>query len=139
MPDFSNIIYEKKGRIACVTINRPQRMNAVDPATSRELRKLLEEPVGAEEMTKVRDYSVGSFRLSPETPMALGQRAGGLLLTMGEIEPVESVVEKVQAITADDVLRVARRIVQTDKLVLAVVGPDVESEELAELLATTAA
>jgi len=37
MPDFSNIIYEKKGRIAYVTINRPQRMNAVDPATSREL------------------------------------------------------------------------------------------------------
>jgi len=37
MPDFTNIIYEKKGRIAYVTINRPQRMNAVDPATSREL------------------------------------------------------------------------------------------------------
>ena len=37
MPDFSNIIYEKKGRIAYVTINRPQRMNAVDPTTSREL------------------------------------------------------------------------------------------------------
>jgi len=37
MPDFANIIYEKKGRIAYVTINRPQRMNAVDPDTSREL------------------------------------------------------------------------------------------------------
>jgi enoyl-CoA hydratase/carnithine racemase len=37
MSDFTNIIYEKKGRIAYVTINRPQRMNAVDPATSREL------------------------------------------------------------------------------------------------------
>lgn len=34
---FTNIIYEKKGRIAYVTLNRPQRMNAVDPATSREL------------------------------------------------------------------------------------------------------
>ncbi|MCJ7509279.1 MAG: hypothetical protein MUP14_00090 [Dehalococcoidia bacterium] len=64
--------------------------------------------------------------------------AGELLLTMGEIEPIESVVEKLQAITADDILRVARRIVQAGKLVLAVVGPDVESEELAELLATTA-
>jgi predicted Zn-dependent peptidase len=58
---------------------------------------------------------------------------------MGEIEPVESVVEKLQAITADDVLRVARRIVQAGKLVLSVVGPDVENEDLAELLAATAA
>jgi E-phenylitaconyl-CoA hydratase len=37
MPDFANIIYEKKGRIAYVTINRPERMNAVDPDTSGEL------------------------------------------------------------------------------------------------------
>jgi enoyl-CoA hydratase/carnithine racemase len=37
MPDFTNILYEKKGRIAYVTLNRPQRMNAVDPNTSREL------------------------------------------------------------------------------------------------------
>jgi predicted Zn-dependent peptidase len=90
-------------------------------------------------MTKARDYTVGGFRLSLETPMALGQRAGELLLTMGEIEPIESVVEKLRAITADDILRVARRIVQAGKLVLAVVGPDVESDELAELLAATAA
>jgi E-phenylitaconyl-CoA hydratase len=38
MPDFSSIIYEKKGRIAVITINRPDRMNAVDPQTSQELR-----------------------------------------------------------------------------------------------------
>lgn len=38
MPDFENIIYEKKGRIAVITINRPERMNAIDPQTSEELR-----------------------------------------------------------------------------------------------------
>jgi E-phenylitaconyl-CoA hydratase len=37
MPDFKNIIYEKKGRIAVITINRPERMNAIDPQTSQEL------------------------------------------------------------------------------------------------------
>jgi len=39
MADFTNITYEKKGRIAYVTINRPERMNAVDPDTSRELKQ----------------------------------------------------------------------------------------------------
>jgi enoyl-CoA hydratase/carnithine racemase len=34
---FQNIIYEKKGRLATVTINRPERLNAIDPATSQEL------------------------------------------------------------------------------------------------------
>jgi predicted Zn-dependent peptidase len=112
----------------------PQNLKEAARVIVDELRKLVEEPVSEEEMTKVRDYAVGSFRLSLETPMALGQRAGELLLTMGEIEPIESVVEKLRAITADDILRVARRIVQAGKLVLAVVGPDVKSEELAELV-----
>jgi predicted Zn-dependent peptidase len=70
--------------------------------------------------------------------MTLGQRAGDLLLTMGEIESIESLVEKLQAVTPDDILRVARRIVQAGKLVLSAVGPDVQSEELAELVAATA-
>jgi predicted Zn-dependent peptidase len=117
----------------------PQNLQEAARLIVGELRKLVEEPVGEEEMTKARDYTVGGFRLSLETPMALGQRAGELLLTMGEIEPIESVVEKLRAITADDILRVARRIVKAGKLVLAVVGPDVESDELAELLAATAA
>jgi len=39
MPDLKNIIYEKKGSIAVITINRPERMNAIDPETSRELRE----------------------------------------------------------------------------------------------------
>ena len=112
----------------------PQNLKETVRVIVDELRKLVEEPVSDEEMTKVRDYSVGNFRLSLETPMALGQRAGELLLTMDEIEPIESVVEKLRAITPDDILRVARRIVQAGKLVLAVVGPDVEGEELAELV-----
>ena len=39
MADFSKIIYEKKGRIAYITLNRPERRNAVDPDTTRELRQ----------------------------------------------------------------------------------------------------
>jgi predicted Zn-dependent peptidase len=99
-----------------------------------ELRKLVDEPPSEGEMTKVRDYTVGSFRLALETPMALGQRSGELLLTMGEIEPIDSVLEKLRSITGEDILRVARRIVDSAKLVLAVVGPELEEEELAAVV-----
>jgi len=34
---FKNIIYEKKGRLAYVTLNRPERRNAIDGETSKEL------------------------------------------------------------------------------------------------------
>jgi enoyl-CoA hydratase/carnithine racemase len=37
MTDFERILYSKEGRIAYVTINRPEKLNAVDPLTSAEL------------------------------------------------------------------------------------------------------
>jgi enoyl-CoA hydratase/carnithine racemase len=37
LSDFLNILYEKKGRVAYVTINRPEVMNAINPPTYKEL------------------------------------------------------------------------------------------------------
>lgn len=35
--ELEHVLYEARGRVALITINRPQRMNAIDPATSAEL------------------------------------------------------------------------------------------------------
>jgi len=34
---YENVLFEPRGRVALITVNRPQRMNAIDPATSAEL------------------------------------------------------------------------------------------------------
>lgn len=99
-----------------------------------ELGKLVEEPVGEEELTKARDYAAGSFRLGLETAMAHGQRTGESLLMLGEIEPVEDVVRQLCAVDADDVQRVARRLFRGDNLALSVVGPEADPDELRALL-----
>lgn len=100
-----------------------------------ELQKLVEEPVGDDELNKARDYAAGSFRLSLESTMSLGQRAGENLLTLNEIEPIESVVEKLRAITADDVSRVAGRIFDRERAALAIVGPEVDEAAFMDILA----
>jgi predicted Zn-dependent peptidase len=112
----------------------PENLREATAVIRQELQKLVEEPAGEDEMAKVRDYSVGNLRLGLETSMALGQRAGELLLTMGEIETIESVVEKLRAVTADDILRVARRIIDGARPTVAVVGPGADSEDLVALL-----
>lgn len=40
VPD--NVLYEKKGQLAYVTINRPERRNAIDPKTSQEMKDVFE-------------------------------------------------------------------------------------------------
>ena len=40
--EWKNVLFEARDRVALVTINRPQRMNAIDPATSAELLRAFE-------------------------------------------------------------------------------------------------
>ncbi|MEX2238916.1 MAG: pitrilysin family protein [Dehalococcoidia bacterium] len=100
-----------------------------------ELEKLVDEPVGAGELAKGKEFRVGNFRLSLESPMSLAQRAGESLLTMGEIEPVEEVVAKLEAVNAQDIQRVAADIIRRDNIAISVVGPGIEQAEIAELIA----
>lgn len=112
----------------------PENVGEAVRVILEELEKLTQDPVQEDELTKARDYTAGSFRLSLESPMALGQRAGENLLTTGEIEPIESVVEKLRAVSPEDILRVAQRLLLREKAALAVVAPSVEEESLAGLL-----
>lgn len=113
----------------------PEKVSETVQVIREELGKLVDEPVGDEELTKARDYTIGSFRLSLETPMALAQRAGELLLMVGAIEPIEETVERLAAVTAPDVQRVAQRLLGDGRLAMSLVGPGANEEELRELLA----
>ena len=113
----------------------PEQVGEATTVIKAELTKLVDEPVGEVELTKARDYTTGNFRLGLETPMALAQRTGELLLMLGEIEPIDSVVEKLQAVTAEDVQQVAQRLFRADNFAMSLVGPGADEDELAELLA----
>jgi predicted Zn-dependent peptidase len=112
----------------------PEKVNEATAVILEELAKLTEELVPEEELQKAKDYTVGSFRLSLESTMSLGQRAGEALLTMGEIEPIDTVVEKLRSVTSQDVLRVAQRILRKEKTAVALVGPASEEPALVEVL-----
>jgi predicted Zn-dependent peptidase len=100
-----------------------------------ELQKLADELVGEEELTKARDYSIGTFRLSMESPMALAHRTGEDLLFLGEIEPIEVIVGRLQAVTADDVQRMAQRLFRPEYMSMSLVGPGADEGVMTELLA----
>ena len=113
----------------------PEKLDEAVTVIQQELARVAEEAAPEGELTKARDYTVGSFRLSLETPMALGQRAGEQLLTLGEIEPIETVVERLESVSAEDIQRVAQRVLVPANAVLSVVGPDLDEERLMGLLA----
>jgi len=99
-----------------------------------ELARIADEAMSDEELERTKEFSVGSFRLSLETPMALGQRRGAQLLLDGEIEPPEVTVAGLRAVTVEDVQRVARRVFGGRRHSLAVVGPSANADRLDAIL-----
>lgn len=130
--------YHDTGSLSISAGVSPEKAAEATSVILEECRRLIDEPVGEDEMTKARDFAIGNFRLSLETPMALGQRAGELLLLDGDIEPVEQVVDRIAAVTADDVRRVARRVFDQEAIAMAAVGK-VDEAGLDAAIATRAA
>ncbi|MFN0094894.1 MAG: M16 family metallopeptidase [Dehalococcoidia bacterium] len=95
-----------------------------------ETEKMTGALVPEDELRRAKDHSIGRFRLSLETAHALGQRHGEALLTRGRVESIDDAVVQMEAITAEDVQRVARRVVRKDRLRAAVVGPNLEQDEV---------
>jgi predicted Zn-dependent peptidase len=112
-------------------------INRIDEAVSTvaaELRKIAADPVPADELEKARSFTKGRFVLQLESPQGLimfGLRKE--VLEQRAPDP-EEVLAGVDAVTADDVQRVAQDLIADDRLRLAVIGPFDDAERFEALL-----
>jgi predicted Zn-dependent peptidase len=112
----------------------PEQAEEAGKVILQEVFQLVDEPVPEDELTRARDFTVGNFRLSLETTMALTQWTGENLVTMGEIEQIDDVVSKLSTVTAHDVQRVARRLFTRDNVAMSLVGPKADAGLLEKTL-----
>lgn len=126
--------YQDAGTVSISAgVTREQQEEALEVIVG-ELRRLVDEPMPAEELNRTKDYAAGSFRLSLETPMSFAQRWGAQLLHDGVLEPADVTVEGLRAVTTEDVQRVATRLFGSPQFSLAVVGPSAPRDRLDEIL-----
>ena len=114
-------------------------INRVDQAVetiATELRRIADEPVGADELEKARGLAKGRFVLQTEAPQGLvmfGLRRE--VLEGRAAEPAE-LLAGLDAVTADDVQRVAADLIAGRGLSLALIGPfEDDGERFERLLA----
>ena len=98
-----------------------------------ELRRIAEEPVPTAEFEKARSFAKGRFVLGLESPhgtIMYGLRREVLL---GEAEEPEATLAGLDAVTVEDIQRVAQDVVGK-QLKLAVIGPFEDAERFERLL-----
>ena len=100
-----------------------------------ELRKIADEPVPADELEKARGYTKGRFVLRLESPQGTIQYGLRREVLEGEIEEPDELLRHIDAVTAEDVQRVARDLFEEKRLYLALVGPFDDPERFEKLIA----
>ncbi len=100
-----------------------------------QLREIAAEPVPAEELEKARGYAKGRFVLRLESPQGTIQYGLRREVLEGEIEDPDDLLRQLDAVTVEDVQRVARDLFEGKRLYLAVVGPFDDPERFEKLLA----
>jgi zinc protease len=87
-----------------------------------EIWRLLRDPVGDRELAGAQDYLTGSFPLTIETPSQIATQILNAVFFGLNLNDLQTFRERVNAVTGDDVTRVARNYLHPDKLTIVLVG-----------------
>jgi zinc protease len=87
-----------------------------------EFWRLQRERVGERELSDAKAYLTGSFPLTIETPDAIATQVLNVLFYGLPVEQLETFRQRVNAVTTDDVERVARFYLRPDRLAIVLVG-----------------
>ena len=100
----------------------PEQLDQVLDLSLAELRRVLREPVPDEELQLVKEQSVSSILLGLESTSA---RAGTLArqeIVHGQRIPPDEIIRRIESVTSEDLLRVAREYFRPGSLALAALG-----------------
>ena len=121
------------GAIAISAGVDPAQLQATIDAIMEQLR-LLKDGVPEAELSKAKEYAKGRLLLRMEDTRNVASWTGGQELLTGHIYTVDEMMAIVDAVTTEDVKRVARDLLVTESLNLAVVGPVPTADSLRHLL-----
>ncbi len=111
-----------------------KRIEEVISAILDECRKLKTELVGKEELNKVKQMLIGNMKLSLESTDEIANFYGGQEVLKKEIQKIEEKAKKINAVTAQDIKKVAEDIFKNEKLNLALIGPFKDSAPFLKML-----
>jgi predicted Zn-dependent peptidase len=113
-------------------------INRIDDAVTtiaNELRTIAREAVPADELDKAKSFAKGRFVLQLETSQGLIMFGLRREVLEGDTPNPEEILAEIDKVTAEDVQRVARDIIDAGGQNLAVIGPFDDAERFEKLLA----
>jgi predicted Zn-dependent peptidase len=116
--------YAHTGEIGLYVGTRPDNLSEALATIAAELERVLEDPASPQELDRSRENLKGRVALSLESTTARMNRLGSALLGELPIYSVDEIVERIDAVTVEDLRELARELFAPDTLSAAGVGAE---------------
>jgi predicted Zn-dependent peptidase len=101
----------------------PAQIEPAIQAITGELARISQQPVPADELERIKAYIRGNIMLGLEGTAQVASWLGTQEYSRGRIVPLDELVAKIDAVTADDIQRIAQHCFAPEWRRLAVIGP----------------
>lgn len=128
--------FHDKGVVGVAAGVDPARVEEAITVSAAEFHKLADgrKKVSKTELKRAQEYLVGKWALSMEDSDFVAQFAGLRKILRNEVTSVDAILKKIQAVTLEDLDRLAKRLVQPGEARLAIIGPYKDSKPFEKLL-----
>jgi predicted Zn-dependent peptidase len=99
-----------------------------------EFKKISRRKISEKELQKAKDYIQGKMIMGLESSDAVAGFLTEQEIIKNEIKKPQEIFRKINAVTREDILRVAKDIFVPEKLNLAIIGPHKDSKKLEKIL-----
>lgn len=120
---YFNTYYETGSLIVSAGVD-PTRTTETIQAIVRELERLCKEPVAADELERNKAYIRGGVLLGLEGTLQVASWLGNQECLYARIGEVDDIIAKINAVTVQDIQRVAQNCFAPERRRLALIGPE---------------
>ena len=114
--------YADSGQVGLYVGTRPDNVAEAMDVIGTELRRVVDEPVGEEELTRAKENVKGRMVLSFESTLSRMNRLGGSVLMGVPLLTLDEMIAAIDAVEVEDVSSLAAELFAPDKLSAAGVG-----------------
>jgi predicted Zn-dependent peptidase len=115
------------GEVGLYVGTRPENLGEAIVTIARELQRFVEDPATPQELERSRENLKGRVALSLESTSARMSRLGSALLGGVPVYSVDEIVDRIDAVTVEDLGELARELFVAERLSIAGVGAEEEA------------